>query len=159
MVGFSLPRGQQPMKSTDNLAKNSDSLIDLLGAQCSDLEKLLALARDEAHAAEDGKFLRIWEIVTERATIAERLETYQRQISELRGHLESRGESVSQYDITNRVIELANLTLAQDQRTRKLLSAMREESVAGQNNLERSMHGANAYMRETTKGLACDRDF
>lgn len=147
------------MHLTNAIAKNSDSLIDLLGAQCSDLEKLLGLAREESQAAEDAKFLRIWEIVSERAKIAERLETYQRQISELRGHLESKGESVSQFDITNRVIELANLTLAQDQRTRKLLSAMREESIDGQNNLERSVHGANAYMRETTKGLACSRDF
>ena len=36
---------------SENLVKNSDSLIDLLAAQCSDLERLLALAKDEMQAA------------------------------------------------------------------------------------------------------------
>lgn len=147
------------MASYNNIAKNSDSLIGLLAAQCTDLEKLLALAREETLAAQQGKFLKIWDIVSERDAIGKRLETFHRQISELRGHLESKGENVSQYDITNRVIELANMTLAQDQKTRLLLNTSQEQAVEGLSSLEKSNHGTNAYLRETTKGLACNRNF
>ena len=104
------------MTTSDKVKDNSESLIELLGAQCSDLEQLLALARQETAAAQEGKFLKIWDIVSERAAIGKRLETYHRQISELRGNLEAAGENVNQFDITNRVIELANSTLVQDQK-------------------------------------------
>jgi len=145
------------MAFSSTLVNNSDSLIGLLTAQCDELEKLLALSREETEAARSGKFLRVWDIVSERAAIGRRLETYQRQISDLRGVLESKGEKISQYDITNRVIEFANQTLVQDQKTRLLLTASRDEAVADLKNLERSHHNTNAYMRENTKGLACDR--
>lgn len=147
------------MASSENLVNKSDSLIELLAAQCGDLEKLLALAREETLAAQQGKFLKIWDIVSERDAIGRRLETFQRQISELRGHLESKGESVNQYDITNRVIEFANLTLAQDQKTRLLLTETRGETLESLRNLEKSQHGANAYLREQSKGLAYSRNF
>ncbi len=147
------------MDSSKKLENQADSLIELLASQCGDLEKLLALAREETLAAQQGKFLKIWDIVAERAAIGKRLETYHRQISELRGHLESKGESVSQYDITNRVVELANLTLAQDQTTRLLLTESREQAVGELKTLEKSHHGTNAYLREKTKGLAYDRSF
>ena len=147
------------MDSSNKLIKNSDSLIELLAAQCSDLEKLLALAREETLAAQQGKFLKIWDIVAERDAIGKRLETFHRQISELRGHLESKGESVSQYDITNRVVELANQTLLQDQATRLLLMESSEKTVGELKNLEKSHYGTNAYLRENTKGLAYNRNF
>jgi hypothetical protein len=145
------------MASSTNLLKTSDSLIGLLTAQCSELEKLLALAREETEAARDGKFLRIWDIVSERAAIGKRLETFQRQITDIRAILETKGEKVSQYDITNRVIEFANQTLVQDQQTRLLLSASRDEAVANLKNLEKSHNCTNAYMRENTKGMAYNR--
>ena len=147
------------MASFDNLAKNSDSLMDLLGAQCSDLEKLLALAREETAAAQEGKFLKIWDIVSERTAIGKRLETFQQQIGELRGHLESIGESVSKYDITERVIELSNMTLMQDQQTRQLLTASREDTLKQLNALGRSTQRTNAYLHEQTTGLAYDSNF
>ena len=146
------------MVFTENIKKRSDSLIELLGAQCTDLEALLGLAREEAAAAENGMFLRIWEIVSERAVIAERLETYHRRIAELRTYLESEGEPVSNYDITNRVIELANMTLAQDQKTRHLLTGLREDSRSSLQNLERSHLQSNKYLSEKRRGLtyACE---
>lgn len=147
------------MAASERVKRNSDSLIELLGAQCSDLEQLLALAREETLAAQQGKFLKIWDIVSERATIGKRLETYHRQISELRGHLESEGENISQYDITNRVIELANSTLVQDQITRSLLTKSRDEATTGLQTLARSQSGNNAYLRENTRGLAYSRNF
>jgi hypothetical protein len=145
------------MAPSGNLVNNSDSLIGLLTAQCSELEKLLALAREETEAARDGKFLRVWDIVSERAAIGKRLETFQRQITDLRAVLETKGEKVVQYDITNRVIEFANQTLVQDQKTRLLLTASRDETVATLKNLERSHHNTNAYMRENAKGLSYNR--
>lgn len=147
------------MATSESVKANADSLIELLGAQCSDLEQLLALSRAETEAAKDGQFLRIMDIVTERAAIGKRLETYHRQISELRGNLEAAGHSVSQYDITNRVIELANSTLVQDQQTRVLLSASRDEAVTGLNTLNRGQNSSNAYLRENTKGLSYSRNF
>ncbi len=147
------------MPAPQDVIQNSDSLIELLGAQCSDLEKLLALAREETQAAQEGRFLKIWDIVTERAAVGKRLETFQRQISELRGHLESKGENVSQYDITNRVVELANQTVLQDQTTRMLLAEARDEATDGLKKLGRFSTGTNAYLRETTKGLAYNRNF
>lgn len=147
------------MATPETVIKNSDSLIELLGAQCVELENLLALAREETRAAQEGRFLKIWDIVSERAAIGKKLETYQQQISELRGHLESKGENISKYDITNRVIELANMTLVQDQQTRRLLAQSREEAVDGLNRLGKTHNGTNAYMRENTKGLAYSRSF
>ena len=147
------------MANSDTVKNHSDSLIDLLGAQCSDLEQLLELAREETAAAQDGKFLKVWDIVSERAAIGKRLETYHRQISELRGHLEASGENISQFDITNRVIELANQTLVQDQQTRHLLTESREQAATGLRSLGKSQTGNNAYLRENTKGLAYSRNF
>ncbi|MEQ1604142.1 MAG: hypothetical protein ABL999_04670 [Pyrinomonadaceae bacterium] len=147
------------MSKFDKVKDNSESLIELLGAQCSDLEQLLALARQETAAAQEGKFLKIWDIVSERSAIGKRLETYHRQISELRGNLEAAGESVNQFDITNRVIELANSTLVQDQKTRSLLTASRDQAVEGLNALSKGHAGSNAYLKENTKGLAYSRNF
>jgi flagellar biosynthesis/type III secretory pathway chaperone len=147
------------MPASETVKRNSDSLIELLGAQCSDLEQLLALAREETLAAQEGKFLKIWDIISERAAIGRRLETYHRQITELRGHLESEGENVSKYDITNRVIELANSTLVQDQKTRCLLTESRDQTETALRSIGKSQAGHSAYLRENTKGLAYSRNF
>jgi hypothetical protein len=141
-----------------NLVKNSDTLVELLAAQCTELEKLLALAREETEAAKDRNFLKVWDIVSERAAIGKRLETFQQQIGELRGALESEGHNLSQHDITDRVIELANLTLVQDQRTRLLLAASRDEATEEMRNLETFKYRTNAYFHERTKGLALQRE-
>ncbi len=147
------------MATTEKVKENSDSLIELLGAQCSDLEQLLVLAREETAAAQEGKFLKIWDIVSERAAIGKRLETYHRQISELRGNLEAAGENVSQFDITNRVVELANSTLVQDQKTRTLLAASRDQAAEGLRSIGKGQVGSNAYLKENTKGLSYSRNF
>lgn len=147
------------MATTEKVKENSDSLIELLGAQCSDLEQLLVLAREETAAAQEGKFLKIWDIVSERAAIGKRLEIYHRQISELRGNLEAAGENVSQFDITNRVVELANSTLVQDQKTRTLLAASRDQAAEGLRSIGKGQVGSNAYLKENTKGLSYSRNF
>jgi hypothetical protein len=145
------------MNDSNNLKDNADSLIGLLTSQCADLEKLLALAREETLAAQQGKFFKILDIVSERAEITQKLETFQQQISELRGCLNSTSETAVQRNAVSRVIELANLTIVQDNQTRLLLTASRAETVESINNLERSQHGTNAYLREEKKGLAFNR--
>lgn len=147
------------MNNSDNLKDNSDSLIGLLTAQCADLEKLLSLAREETAAAQQGKFFKILDIVSERAEITQKLETFQQQIAELRGTLGSVKENSVQKNALNRVVELAGLTIAQDTQTKLLLSASREESAETLRNLERSNQNSNAYLREGRKGLAYSRDF
>lgn len=147
------------MASSKSLVANSDTLVQLLAEQCSDLEKLLCLAKEETTAAQEGKFTRIWDIVSERSRIGRRLETFHRQIAELRDTLHTQGESLANLDITGRVIELANLTLLQDQHTRKLLSETQTRTNEDLINLEKSHNGTSAYLRQPSRGLSYDREF
>ena len=143
------------MNNSENIVKKSDSLIELLTAQCADLEKLLSLARRETLAAERGNFEDILNIVSERSAISRRLETFGQQISELREHLGATAAAT----LTDRIIEVANLTLMQDRETKLLLTAARESAANELTNLERHSRGANAYLREETRGLAYDQSF
>lgn len=141
---------------SETIAENSDSLIELLTAQCGDLEKLLALAREETHAAEAKDFEKVMEIVSEREQVSRRLETFQRQISELRSKL-TEGAELFQTKVSARVVELASQTLAQDAATKKLLTASKREASEKLARIPISQRGANAYLREDKRGLAYDR--
>lgn len=143
------------MASSKEIIKKSDSLIDLLTAQCGDLEKLLTLAREETLAVQNGNFDDVLNIVSERAAISHRLETFQQQLSELRDHL----GAASAATLTARIVEVANLTLIQDRQTKILLTTAREKFTGEITNLERSQRGTNAYLREETRGLAYDQSF
>lgn len=144
------------MISSETINEKSDSLIDLLTAQCGDLEKLLALARQETRAAEEKDFEMIMEIVSERELLSRRLETFQQQISELRGKL-TEADEINKTRMSARVVELASQTLAQDVATRKLLTASRLEASNKIMNLSNTRRGANAYIGENKRGLAYDR--
>ncbi|MEZ5425385.1 MAG: hypothetical protein R2747_03890 [Pyrinomonadaceae bacterium] len=146
------------MLNQKKIEQNSDSLIELLTAQCADLEKLLQLAREETLAAEGGDFLGILDIVSRREELSRRLETFQRQIAELRGTLGEAEEDLRRSKISAQVVAIANLTLAQDRETRLLLSASREESRKDLRNLDRYQKGTNSYLRQETRGLAFDRN-
>jgi len=142
------------MSRSEKIKNNSDSLIDLLTSQCADLEELLALAREETEAAKQGNFLGILDVVSERAKIGEKLETFQRQITELRSNLE---EPIPT-NVSSRVIELSNLTLYQDRKTQKLLNSAKEEASAELKTLEKAEQNTNAYITPKRKGLAFERD-
>lgn len=142
------------MLNSDKIEQQSDSLIDLLTAQCTDLEKLLNLAREETLAVRHGNFGRMLEIVSERDKIGQRLETFQQQISELRGELEQR---TVHPDLAAKIIETTNLTLAQDQKTRLLLEGRRQETARELKDLDRFQKGTEAYLKERTRGLAYSR--
>lgn len=147
------------MFHSEEITHKSDSLIELLTAQCADLEKLLNLAREETLAAERGNFLGILDIVSDRERIGKRLETFHRQIAELRTGLGEIDETVRRNEITKRVVEIANMTIDQDKKTHLLLNTSREKSANELNILEKSFRGNNAYLREQQKGLAYDKSF
>lgn len=147
------------MSAVEKINNHSDSLIGLLTGQCADLENLLALAREETAAAERGDFEEIFRIVTDRERISRRLETFQQQIGELRGFLGASEASRRQNEIAERIIEIANLTLAQDGKTRLLLTAARDEAALELQKTEKSFRGTSAYLRDTRKGLAYNENF
>lgn len=143
------------MLDLEKVTENSDSLVGLLTAQCSDLEKLLALAREETTAAEHKNFEKIMEIVSERAKVSERLETFQSQISELRGRLEEQ-TAIYKSKVLAKISELAAQTLEQDSITRKLLISAKTEANAELQKLETNQRGTNAYMKNDQRGMAYD---
>ncbi len=144
------------MLKKEEITEKSDSLIGLLTEQCTDLEILLNLARQETVAAKDGKFLELIDIVSDREKIGARLETYSAQISELRNSLGENDETIRRNEISKRVIEIANLTIAEDNRNLLLLNQSRESAAKELGNLEKSTRGNNAYLRQQTRGLAYD---
>lgn len=147
------------MNQTQAISEQSDSLISLLTDQCADLERLLALAREETTAAELGNFGTLLNISSERAEIGKRLETFQRQIAELRGFLGKNEDNPQQEEVTKRAVELAGLTLEQDQKTLLHLSAMREKTGEDLKKLDSGNRNTNIYLREQQKGLALNGNF
>lgn len=147
------------MFQPEEIADKSNSLIELLTAQCADMEKLLTLAREETLAAEQGDFLGILDIVSDRERIGKRLETFQRQLAELRGSLGESDAVIRRNQMAARVIEIANLTIAQDNKTKLLLQSAQRDAAGELNNLGKFSRGSNAYLRSSTKGLSYERDF
>lgn len=147
------------MVHSDKIVKNSDSLIELLCAQCSDLEKLLVLAREETIATQDENFGGVLDIVSKRAELGFRLDKSQQQIAELREHLGANSTAALNKEVTKHVVEIADQILAQDQKTKLFLTAAREDAAIELANLEKSQRGANAYLREETRGLSYNRSF
>jgi hypothetical protein len=142
------------MNYTDRLKENSDSLIGLLAGQCADLEVLFDLAQRETEAAGQKDFEMVFNIVTERARIGEKLETYQRQIAELRGFLAGSENAYESSSLTARINKLAEQTLAQDAQTKLLLTGAREETALELRNLATGKRSVNVYLREMQKGLS-----
>ncbi|MCY7348213.1 MAG: hypothetical protein LH614_18630 [Pyrinomonadaceae bacterium] len=146
------------MFANENVVKTSDSLIELLAAQCADLEKLLGLAREETLAAQQGNFLSILDIVSDREKISHRLEAFQQQIAELRVTLGANEENFFRREAFTHAIEIATLTLEQDRQSKLLLTGLRDESLAELKNLEKSHRGVNKYLSAESKGLAYNRN-
>ncbi len=141
------------MQKTENIKNKSESLIEILTEQCSDLENLLSLAREETNAAKQGNFGRIIDIYSERDEIGKRLETFQKQITELREHLD---ETIPN-DVSNKIKEVVNLTLTQDKQTKKLLTTSRNETALELKNLNNTQRNTNVYLKERRKGLAFNK--
>jgi hypothetical protein len=136
----------------------ADSILDLLIAQCADLESLLALARRETAAAREGDFAELMRVITARAELGERLEIHQRQIAAMREQLNSTAEAAWPNATTARAEALVNGILLQDETTRPLLVAARERIAAEARELEQKRRGLSAYLRDgRNPALACDQ--
>jgi hypothetical protein len=142
----------------NDIVGKSDSVMEILATQCSDLEALLALARLEREAVEKQDFTTLFEIVSDRATLGERLEVYHRQISSLR--LAMGGKDLSDYpsNPVARASDLVKEILEQDACTRPLLIAAFRDTGERINEVVHKQQRSRAYGREAnTKSLAYDR--
>jgi len=145
-------------RTVETINSHADSLIDLLVAQCADLEALLKLAREESLAAAENDFDRMLEVTTERATLGERLESYHRQISELRGLMGASAEHVLQSALVKDSIRLALEIQHNDATTSTSLLHLRSNTNGQLSRLEQSRRNSTAYLNETrVAGVKCDR--
>jgi hypothetical protein len=145
------------MDQANNISTQADSLLDLLIAQCADLEALLVLSRRETAAAEARNFEEMVQVVTARATLGERLEVYHRQIAEMRQRLGAAAEPALQSQTAARVTELITGILAQDEQTRPMLVVVRDEIGIERRNLDQMRRGLTAYLRDGRgPAVACD---
>ena len=136
---------------------HADSVLDLLIAQCADLEALLGLARCEAQAAEAKNFDEILRVTAERATLGERLEVYHRQVADLRLKLVEGADPILQGPMVRQITTLATEIMAEDARTRPLLLAARSELADKQQQLDKSQRGVSAYLQDGRRiAVACD---
>lgn len=141
-----------------HIVENSDSVMDILAAQCCDLETLLALARKETEAVENQDFAELVRVVDARATLGERLEVYHRQISALRT---SFGPEMSAHDngrTSARTRQIVAQIQEQDALTLPLLKASSRDVSESLNDLGRKQQRAGAYLKEPASiSVACDR--
>ena len=136
----------------------ADSLMEILAAQCADLEALLALARREAGAAERRDFDEMMRVARERATLGERLEVYHRQVAEMRLRMGSGIEPALRSEVATRTALLAVEVQAQDARTRPLLMAARHEKAHEISDLSTARRGVSAYLRDGRfPAVACNQ--
>ena len=131
------------------------SLMDLALDQCADLEALLALARREVQAAEQGDFGELMSVVRERATLGERLETYHRQIAELRASLTKGSPTIDL--LAAKSAKLAAEIQLVDALAIAVLQTTRERVGRTITQLEERRRHSVAYLRDgRSTGLSCD---
>lgn len=141
-----------------HLAPQADSLMEILSAQCADLEALLGLARLETEAAATGDFAAVMGLVERRVPLVERLEVYHRRIAELRAKLGEGTPGLHGLPLTDRTVRLAAEIQEQDARTRPLLMRAFEETALSLSRLDRGRRGTSAYLRDgRPESVACDR--
>ena len=157
-----LPDDNQVKNNQDHKDKFSerqaDSLMDLLIAQCSDLEGLLALARRENVAANSKNFSELFVVYGERARVGDRLESYHRQVSELRGRLAKSAGTYMDPVLSTKTVQLVVEIRAQDAKTKLLLMSTQVRTTEDIARLNYTQRNALAYLHGTpANGLKCDR--
>lgn len=135
----------------------AESIVELLIAQCRDLELLLKLARREAAEIERGDFAALMTTVRERATLGERLEIYQQRIMFLRAQMDRQSHGLESEQAA-RTLQLALAIKEQDEKTRAALEAVRRRTAQSLARLQQATNGTRAYLRDGRNGpVACDR--
>jgi hypothetical protein len=123
----------------------AEPLMELLTAQCADLEALLLLARRENVAAKEGNFEDLLLIAGERVVFSERLESYHTQVSELRARL---GDTSLASSVPAReVIRLAVEIQSHDAQTKSLLLTARAQTSDALSRLNESHRNSTAYLK------------
>lgn len=142
------------------IIEQAESIIELLIAQCADLESLLVLAKRETSVAENGDFEELLQVVEERATLEQKLDVFQRQIENLRESMGYKFDMVMKNSIVERAAFLITEIQTQDERTRPLLLTARNEASDRLQSVARSQKSINAYSKEQTKSpVAYDTRF
>ena len=141
------------------IAPYADSVIEILAAQCADLEALLVLARQETSAVEKQDFEKLFEITRQRATLGERLEIYHRQIVDMRAKLGVTIEPLGRNENAMRAAALVMEIHSQDAHTRPLLLAARSGLADQTSRLDHTHRHLNAYLRQDKEAssIACDQ--
>jgi hypothetical protein len=137
------------MLSRQAVTDHSETLVELLAAQCEDLERLLALARREEEAARAGDFEGLMEVVGGRAEVGARLETYHRRVAELRARLGDAAEAELRGGAARRAAELVAAVRAHDARTRPLLEDARADARQSLARVNTSRAGLGAYLHDS----------
>jgi flagellar biosynthesis/type III secretory pathway chaperone len=149
-----------------SIEAQAEPLLNLLIAQCRDLEELLTLARRETAAVEKSNFEELMQVVKARASMEQKLEVHQRQIAEMRQRLDESSDaqaggvvqSVMEGAVALRAQELVSGILMQDEHTRPMLTAVRSNLAEEIRVLNQKRRRINAYLREAEKhSLACDQ--
>jgi hypothetical protein len=140
------------------ITSEAESLIELLVAQCADLEALLVLARKEAVASANADFEELLAVTRDRATLGERLESYHRQISELRTRMGPAAQHVIESTVVKDSIRIVLEVQAQDKHTTSLLTMARKDTLEAITRLDQAHRNSAAYLSDTrTAGLNCDQ--
>ena len=135
-----------------------ESLMEILFAQCNDLEALLALAQRETGAAQQHDFDQILEVVKQRATVGDRLEVYHRQLAELRARLGEALDPALNNPVVARTLALVATIKLQDDHTRPMLIAARGEALKQSLRVDRAQRNLGAYTRKGQAiSIACDK--
>lgn len=139
--------------------RQADTLLDILIAQCEDLEQLLVLARQERLAVEREDFEELIRVVQSRGALEGQLQIHQRQIADLRQQLgEASMQGLMKTPAAARAAELVNGILLQDEQTRPLLLAVRGGIAEEIRQLDLKRRRMKAYLREAGKNVsACDQ--
>jgi prefoldin subunit 5 len=127
---------------------NAESIIEILTAQCRDLESLLKLAHEQAIAAEKSDFDEILRVTTDRARLGERLEVYHRQIDEMRRELDRHSSGVFESEPVKRTLELIQEIQLLDSQTGPKLLATRHRLIEEGQKLNHASNGIRAYHGE-----------
>jgi hypothetical protein len=133
--------------------------MELLIAQCSDLESLLALARRETLAAEENDFNELMTVARDRATLGERLQSYHEQIAELRAMLGRTAEPIFGSTVAQEAVRLAVEIQALDARTTTMLATTQAETRQAIACLDQGRRNFVAYLQTDARasGFNCDR--
>lgn len=140
------------------IEEQPETVLEILAAQCADLEVLLALARRETEAVERNDFEEVIQIVAERATLGARLEVYHRQIAEMRKRFGEPMLKTFQGMVANRTAELVTEILTQDMRTNSLLVAEHEKVSTALSCLNRGRRNVYGYLRREGRAASVAYD-